>query len=156
LNQISLAEDAFTRAINQNPLAAKAYAGLALIYQQRGQSEQAMTSAQTALFIGGSSPDLLDVAGRVALQQGRLEEAMWYFDLSFKLIFDQSFSWQYYNRTYLRFFLAPDLVPWLRLAQISIEQADDYILLAEQYELSGRKDEAQEIFKALTPRSDDS
>jgi len=81
LNQISLAEEAFTHAINQNPLAAKVFAGLALIYQQRGQSEQAMINAQTALFIDGSSPDLLDDAGRVALQQGRLEEAIWYFNL---------------------------------------------------------------------------
>ena len=155
LEKLDLAEDAFTRSINQNPLAAKAYAGLALIYQQRGQSEQAMMNARTALFIGGPSPDLFDIAGRVALQQGRLEEAMWYFDLSFKLIFDQSFSWQYYNRTYLRFFLAPDLVPWLRLAQISIDQADDYTLLAEHYEEAGQHDEAQEIFKVLTLKSND-
>lgn len=85
----------------------------------------------------------------MALQQGRIEEAMWYFDLSYKLIFDQSFSTQYYHRTYLRFFLAPDLVPWLRLAQIGIDQADDYTLLAEHFEEAGQYDEARYILALL-------
>jgi len=53
------------------------------------------------------------------------------------------------HRTYLRFFLAPDLVPWLRLAQIGIDQADDYILMAQHYEEAGRYDEARHILELL-------
>jgi Tfp pilus assembly protein PilF len=144
-DRFELAESAFARAIQINPYNAKAYAGLALLYQRKGQSQAAEFNVQTALFIGGTSPELLNIAGRVALQQGRREDALWFTELAYRQLMNQSFSWSYYNRTYQRFFVEPDLVPLLRLVEIDLDMAYDINLLAEYFVSSGREKEAQQL-----------
>ena len=146
-DRFELAEPAFTRAIQLNPQNAKAYAGLALLYQRKGQSQAAEFNVQTALFIGGTTPELLNIAGRVALQQGRKEDALWYTELAYRQLMNQSFSWSYYNRTYQRFFVEPDLVPLLRLVEIDLDMAYDINLLAEYFVSSGREKEAQQLIE---------
>ena len=139
------ARSQFERVIKSEPRNARAYAGLALAYQLLGNTEQAWKNVQIAIFVDGSLPYVLHIAGRIAYQQGREPEAIAYFDRAFSQIQSKSYSADYYGSVYRRAYLATDLVPQFRRADLTTEMVEDFTFLANYLALNDEDDKANEI-----------
>src|SRR4030095_8515422 len=63
-----------------NPADASAHYNLGLIYQQRGQREEAKASFLRAVEIDSEETDAHYQLGRIAREEGRLSEAINHFD----------------------------------------------------------------------------
>ncbi|HKP84498.1 MAG TPA: tetratricopeptide repeat protein [Blastocatellia bacterium] len=85
-----------------NPADASAHYNLGLIYQQRGQSEEAKASFIRAIEIDPDETDAHYQLGRIAREQGRLAEAINYFDAVVRRNPDHSQSevWREIGRAY--------------------------------------------------------
>ena len=138
------------RAIIFEPRNPRAYASLALAYQLLGDTEQAWKNVQIAIFVDNSSPYALHLAGRIAYQQGRESDAIGYFDRSFSLIQSKSYSEDYYGGVYRRAYLATDLVPQFRRADLTPEMAEDFHILAEHWAQNGDDEKAEEILDFIS------
>jgi hypothetical protein len=91
-------------AATLNPADSSAHYNLGLIYQQRGQYEEAKTCFQRAIEI---APDELDAhyqLGRIAREEGRLSEAIQYFDtvVGQSPNHSQNDVWREIGRTYFQ------------------------------------------------------
>ncbi|NIM93356.1 MAG: hypothetical protein GTO18_06560 [Anaerolineales bacterium] len=148
-NQFKEAEALFMQAIDANPADARAYAGLALVDQQFGRSDEAQYHAQVATFLNSTSPHIQHAAGLVALQQGREKTAYRYFQRAFDLVEDRSYSPSYYYRTYNRFFLASDLAHQMRRGDLTPEMIESFNLLAQYHEENGDLDKTRLILERL-------
>lgn len=149
LNEYAEAENLFTQAIEVNPNDSRAYAGLALVKQQSGRTEEALHELQVATFISGNSPPILHSAGLILWQQDQEEKAYQYFQRAFDAIDKRDYSSSYYYRTYYRFFLISDLAPQLRRGDISPEMIESFNRLAQHLEETGNEDDARTIKKRL-------
>jgi tetratricopeptide (TPR) repeat protein len=149
LNQYAEAKIFFTQAIEANPNDSRAYAGLALVKQQSGRTEEALHDLQVATFISGNSPPILHSAGVILWQQGQEDTAYQYFQRAFDSIEKRDYSSSYYYRTYYRFFLISDLAPQLRRGDIAPEMIESFHRLAQYLEETGNEDDARTVIKRL-------
>ena len=87
-----------------NPADASAHYNLGLIYQQRGQYEEAKASFARAIEIDPDETDAHYQLGRIAREQGRLGEAINYFDAVVRRNPDHSQSevWREIGRAYFQ------------------------------------------------------
>jgi tetratricopeptide (TPR) repeat protein len=87
-----------------NPADASAHYNLGLIYQQRGQYEDAKASFARAVEIDPDETDAHYQLGRIAREQGRLTDAISYFDAVVRRNPDHSQSevWREIGRTYFQ------------------------------------------------------
>ncbi len=105
------AVEKFDGALEKDPQSARVYAGLAQTEQELGKSDDAWLHMQIALFIDGSSPEILFSASTLADEQGREDESQRYLKQALDQMENQTFSSSYYYRSYYRFFLSSDLMP---------------------------------------------
>ena len=87
-----------------NPADASAHYNLGLIYQQRGQREEAKASFRRAVEIDSEETDAHYQLGRIAREEGRLGDAITYFDatVSRKPEHSQSEVWREIGWTYFQ------------------------------------------------------
>jgi tetratricopeptide (TPR) repeat protein len=87
-----------------NPADASAHYNLGLIYQQRGQYEEARASFARAIEIDPDETDAHYQLGRIAREQGRLADAINYFDavVGSNAEHSQSEVWREIGRAYLQ------------------------------------------------------
>jgi len=96
---------------SQQPTNSIVYAGLAYSSLLAGNLSDAITQIRIALFISPNVPLSLTVEREIEKALGHFSESA---NLSKEIqrsYYESSESWQYYNRTYLKFFISPDLVP---------------------------------------------
>jgi len=91
-------------AATLNPADASAHYNLGLIYQQRGQREEAKASFQRAVEIDPDETDAHYQLGRIAREEGRLAEAIGHFDaaVSRNAEHSQSEVWREIGWTYFQ------------------------------------------------------
>jgi len=91
-------------AATLNPADASAHYNLGLIYQQRGQREEAKSSFQRAVEIDPDETDAHYQLGRIAREEGRLAEAINHFDaaVSRNAEHSQSEVWREIGWTYFQ------------------------------------------------------
>lgn len=87
---------------------------------------------------------------RVAYQQGREIEAINYFDRAFSLILNKTYSSGYYAGVYRRAFLASDLVPQFKRADLTNEMVEDFSMLAEYWIQNGNGEKAVKILDFIS------
>lgn len=92
------------QASTLNPADASAHYNLGLIYQQRGQREEAKASFTRALEIDPDETDAHYQLGRIAREEGRLAEAISHFDavVSSNPEHSQSEAWREIGWTYFQ------------------------------------------------------
>jgi tetratricopeptide (TPR) repeat protein len=131
--QVEEAKAAFMEALQANPRDSYAFAGLALTCQELGVPEDANLNIEKALFLAPSSPMIRHAAVRIALNQGRKDDALEAYHQVHELIENKEFSSSYYYRTYYRFFLISDLVPQLLRGELAPEMIESFYMLSEHY-----------------------
>jgi tetratricopeptide (TPR) repeat protein len=92
------------QAATLNPADASAHYNLGLIYQQRGQREEAKSSFKRAIEIDPDETDAHYQLGRIAREEGRLAEAISHFDavVSRHPEHSQSEAWREIGWTYFQ------------------------------------------------------
>jgi hypothetical protein len=90
------------------------------------------------------------IAGRVAYKQGSELEAIHHFDRAYSLIQNKSYSSGYYAGVYRRIFLASDLVPQFKRADLTPEMVEDFIILVEYWAQNGNEEKAGKIFNFIS------
>lgn len=87
-----------------NPADASAHYNLGLIYQQRGQYEEAITCFERAVAIDPYETDAHYQLGRIAREQGRLSDAITHFDVVATENAEHSLNeiWREIGRTYFQ------------------------------------------------------
>jgi len=86
------------------------------------------------------------IAGRIAYRQGREIEAINHFDRAFSLILNKTYSSGYYAGVYRRAFLASDLVPQFKRADLTPEMVEDFTILAEHWAHNSNEEKAGMIY----------
>lgn len=91
-------------AATLNPADASAHYNLGLIYQQRGQYEEAKSSFHRAIEIDPDETDAHYQLGRIVREEGRLSEAIAYFDAVVQRDAEHSQNevWREIGRTYFQ------------------------------------------------------
>jgi len=145
---LEIAERNFLLAQQFDKHSAYGYAGLALVYQERGLEELAWKQTQIGLFVAPSQIMLFS-AGRVALQQGRLPEAAFYLLSAVRAQQRIHDSYEYYAAVYSLDFLPIDLVPQLQHATLTTWNAEDLARMADLLEEQDRRDDAAELRQYL-------
>ncbi len=150
--QAETAKTRFERLIETYPQEIRAYVGLAYAQIQMGDLQDARENAIKALFfspIGAPPPYVYHLAGQLVMAEDSQADAMLHFERGFWVALNQSSSEQYYDRTYLRPFLAPDLVPWIGKLRISRDEVGNLKLLAEYYLNVGKEEQAAALLTSL-------
>lgn len=75
LGKVDSARHAYERAIMQNDSLAEAYIRLAVLHENNGEVEQALSNAQRALALRPEDPDYRYIVGNALLQSGNLAGA---------------------------------------------------------------------------------
>lgn len=75
LGKVDSARYEYEQAIMQNDSLAEAYIRLAVLHQNNGEVEQALSNAQRALVLRPEDPDYRYIVGNALLQSGNLAEA---------------------------------------------------------------------------------
>jgi tetratricopeptide (TPR) repeat protein len=118
LGDLETAHSIFDQVGELEPENALVYAGLAYVALQSGNLSEALTLSKEALFIQPLMPRSLEIAYYAAHNLGLTVEASKYNDVYYSSQLESSQSWQYYNRTFLKFFIPPDTVPQFSLSLI--------------------------------------
>jgi Flp pilus assembly protein TadD len=112
--QFDQAQAHFNQALSAGLGPPQAYAGLALVLGKQDEFTHAERLFMEAVFLHGLRPDLLAAGSELARLQGDFERANYLTEEGIRATMDHSYSQPYYSRAYLRYYLAPDFVPWLR------------------------------------------
>ncbi len=142
----------FEQLIVNYPQEIRAYVGLAQAQIQKGEFAEARENTIKALFlspIGAIPPYVYHLAGRLVTAEDFPADAMLHYEQAFWGALDQSNSGQYYDRTYLRTFLGPDLVPWISKLRINRDEVGNLRLLAGVYESAGNEELADFLLSSL-------
>lgn len=146
------AKSQFERLIETYPQEIRAYVGLAYAQIQMGELAKARENTIKALFlspIDAIPPYVYHLAGRLVMAENSEADAILQYEQAFWRTLNLSNSKQYYDRTYLRPFLAPDLVPWISRLRIDRNEIGNLQILAEYYENAGKEELAAFILASL-------
>ncbi|MGR9000025.1 MAG: tetratricopeptide repeat protein, partial [Gammaproteobacteria bacterium] len=149
--QLELAASHLTSAIQADPSNGETLALLALLAQKRGRLEEAWLSAQTAAFVDRDSPRVLTWAAHVALEQGRVPDAVGYIERALEnwKLYKELYNSEYFYFVYHRMTLQENLVPGYQRADVTDEMVASYLWLAWYYESNHMTLAAKDMLRLL-------
>lgn len=143
------AREEFDRAVTINPAHAFARSGLAFLDLLAGSISSAEVHSKVAENSPGNNPMIHFVAGKIALEQGDLDEAMGLFERAYDLYSSQTYSDRYYKVVYRLDYIIPETVPQLKSVFVTEDMITAFHELAD-YKLDNQQiEEGQEILRGL-------
>lgn len=135
---LDLARSHFYDAIGQSELNSAPYAGLAELSLLEGNLEVASKHIDLALFMNRGWPRyrMLDLKARILYKLSENNEAEQFMSAAFNAVINDSVSETYYSRSFRRYYIEPDKIPYLLRGYLTEDMAIRLRTLAGKIEVT--------------------